>query len=162
MLRSTAESIAPIELRLHNRVSHWGRDPANTFVYPDKFDVRVSKRAFIIWFHAYGIEKEEREGRDWRHMLGITTFITTDSSIGIWINGERLMKKDTHGEQPTGRLYTGDVITIFDSRSRDSGSQQMLKFVCEFFVGEAEAKRPEDLPFKPFKAIEPSQPRQSF
>jgi serine/threonine protein kinase len=162
VLKSTADSIAPIELQLYNRVSHWGRHPGNTFIYPDQFDTRISKRAFVIWFHAYGIEKEEREGHDWRRMPDVHTIISTNSSNCIWINGERLTQKDTDGEQMCGRLYTGDVITIFDSMNRTTGSQQSLKFVCEFYVGQAETQRPEDLPFKPIRAVEPSQPRQSF
>jgi serine/threonine protein kinase len=161
-LTTTPDSMCKITLHLQSRISHWGRAPGNTFVYADPLDVRISKRAFIIWFHAYGIEKEEREGRDWRLMPGIRTLINTDSSTCIWVNDEKLTRKDTDGEQMCGRLYTGDVIKVFDSKNSRTGSQQCLKFVCEFGVGEAEARRPEDLPFKAERAVEPSHPRQSF
>jgi hypothetical protein len=163
ILRSTPDSFDPtIELRLYDRLSHWGRHPSNTFVHPDKYDVRIPKRAFLIWFHAYGIEKAEREGRDWRVMPDIHTVINTDTREHISINGEKLSAKNEAGEQMCGRLFTGDVIEIFTSRNKISGSQQTLKFVCEFFVGEAEAKRPEDRPFIVERGVEPNVPRQSF
>jgi serine/threonine protein kinase len=163
ILRSTPDSIDPsIELRLYDRLSHWGRHPNCTFTYPDKRDTRIPKRAFLIWFHAYGIEKAEREGRDWRVMPDIHTVINTDTRTHICINGEKLYARNEAGEQMCGRLFTGDVIEIFTSRNVVSGSQQTLKFVCEFFVGEAEARRPEDRPFVVERGVEPNVPRQSF
>ncbi|KIW07952.1 hypothetical protein, variant [Verruconis gallopava] len=162
VLRSTPDSFASIELKLYNRLSHWGRDPSNTFVHPDKFDTRISKRAFLIWFHAYGIEKDEREGREWWRKPDIHTIINTNSSTFISVNGVKLTRKDVDGEPMCGRLYTGDVIEVFRGSNRITGSQETLKFMCEFYVGEAEARRPEDMPFVPIRAIEPSQPRQSF
>jgi len=162
ILRTTPDSFVQMELCLYDRLSHWGRHPRNTFVHEDIFDVRIPKRAFLIWFHAFGIERAEREGRDWRSIHDLHTIINTNTSSHIWVNGEKLRATYEDGEMMCGRLYTGDVIEIFSSRNRDSGSQQTLKFVCEFYVGEAEMTRPEDRPFKPERGVEPSQPRQSF
>ena len=108
------------------------------------------------------LEKWEREGRDWRLMPDVHTVINTLSSIGVHVNGEKLTARNEEGEVMCGRLYTGDVIEIFTSRNRESGSQQTLKFVCEFYVGEAERRRPEELAFKPVVGTEPGAPRQSF
>ena len=163
ILRTTPDSIVQLELNLYDRFSHWGRHPKNTFSYSDLWDTRIPKRAFIIWFHAYGIEKVEREGRDWRLMHDLHTVINTETSSHIYVNGEKLKARwEDDGEVMAGRLYSGDVIEIFTTSNRHSGSQQTLKFVCEFFVGEAEMRRPEDRPFMPERGVEPSQPRQSF
>jgi hypothetical protein len=147
ILRTTSDSIMTATYELRDRSSVWGRFPKNTFVYPDKTDVRIPKRALTIWFHAFGIEKAEREGIDWRIMPGVHTLINTNASTHILVNGVKLAEKNTEGDPLCGRLYSGDVIEVLNQRNRITGSQQSLRFVCEFFVGEAEMRRPEDRPF---------------
>lgn len=146
VLRTTSDSIMTAEYGLRNRVSRYGRFPKNTFVYPDISDVRIPKRALTIWFHVVGIEKAEREGHDWRIMPGLHTLINTNASQGISVNGVKL-EEHAQGVQLCGRLYSGDVIEVLNMRNKITGSQQCLRLVCEFFVGEAEMRRPEDRPF---------------
>jgi serine/threonine protein kinase len=156
-LTTTADSFYAdclrIDDRVKHRVTHWGRDPLNTFVYLDKLDTRIPKRAIELHFHAYGIEKELKKGRDWTAMSGISTVIHTLSRVGIWVNGVKLDSCDSDGAALCGHLYTGDVITIF--RDKDSGQgtgPESLRFICEFYVGEAASRRPTDQPFKAVRA----------
>lgn len=152
-LTTTTDSFYSGCLRIEkeNRVTHWGRDPLNTFVYPNKQDTRIPKRAIELHFHAYGIEKELKKGRDWTAMSGISTVIHTLSRAGIWVNNVKLDSNDKDGAALCGHLYTGDVITIF--KNKDSGDgPESLRFVCEFYVGEAAGKRPADRPFKAVRA----------
>ncbi|TID17152.1 Pkinase-domain-containing protein [Venturia nashicola] len=152
-LTTTTDSFFSGCLRIEkeNRVTHWGRDPLNTFVYPNKQDTRIPKRAIELHFHAYGIEKELKKGRDWTAMSGISTVIHTLSRAGIWVNNVKLDSNDKDGAALCGHLYTGDVITIF--KNKDSGDgPESLRFICEFYVGEAASRRPADRPFKAVRA----------
>ncbi|KAF2836542.1 Pkinase-domain-containing protein [Patellaria atrata CBS 101060] len=136
---STIDSFTTIHLRLEDRITSWGRWPANSHVYPDGNDTRIPKNAFSIYFHAAGIEKVQEEDKDWTSLDGLHTGITTDTKHGIHINGVKLMPEDSKDGKPLyGRLYTGDVITIYQG-SRTSAP---LRFVCEFYHGEAARARP--------------------
>ncbi|QDS68245.1 hypothetical protein FKW77_010609 [Venturia effusa] len=152
-LTTTTDSFFSSCLRIEkdNRVSHWGRDPLNTFVHPNKQDTRIPKRAIELHFHAYGIEKELKTGRDWTAMSGISTVIHTLSRAGIWVNNVKLDSNDKDGAALCGHLYTGDVITIFRNKEMGNGPES-LRFVCEFYVGEAASRRPADRPFKAVRA----------
>ncbi|KAE9963811.1 hypothetical protein BLS_008897 [Venturia inaequalis] len=152
-LTTTTDSFFSSCLRIEkeNRVTHWGRNPLNTFVHPDKQDTRIPKRAIELHFHAYGIEKELKKGGDWTGMPGISTVIHTLSRAGIWVNNVKLDSNDKDGAALCGHLYTGDVITIF--KNKDSGDgPESLRFICEFYVGEAANRRPADRPFKAVRA----------
>lgn len=154
-LTTTTDSFFSGCLRIEkeNRVTHWGRDPLNTFVYPNKQDTRIPKRAIELHFHAYGIEKELKKGRDWTAMSGISTVIHTLSRAGIWVNNVKLDSNDKDGAALCGHLYTGDVITIFKNKDLGDGPES-LRFICEFYVGEAASRRPADRPFKAVRATE--------
>lgn len=154
MLISSTDSFTPIFWKLNKRVETWGRGPNNTLVYPDRWDVRIPKMGVCIFHHAMGIEKLDREGRDWRSMPGLHTLITTCSSVGIWVNGLKLREKNENGNFLCGRVYSGDVITAF--ASKEDG--QCLRFVCKFEHGEAKNTRPLDkFPFE----IEETVPKQA-
>jgi len=140
MLISSTDSFRPVFWRLNSRQETWGRDPTNTLPYPDRKDVRIPKKAVCIFHHALGIEKWEKEGRDWTTMPQLHTVLTTRSSVGIWVNGFKLKDANDAGYQLCGRVYTGDVITVF--ASRETG--ECLRFVCKFEHGEGRETRPKD------------------
>ncbi|TKA61025.1 hypothetical protein B0A49_11086, partial [Cryomyces minteri] len=138
-LTSTVDSFTPITLKLEERITSWGRDPANTLIFPDRLNTRVPKRGICLWFYAKGIERVEAEGRDWTKMDGLHTIVSTESSLGIYVNGVKL-KKGVDGTL-YGRVYTGDEVTVFDGPAG-----RCLKFTCEFFHGEAAKRRAEGGP----------------
>ncbi|KAK3045276.1 hypothetical protein LTS18_014137, partial [Coniosporium uncinatum] len=140
-LVSTKDSFRRIILRLDEHVTVWGRAPDNTHVYEPGHDTRVAKKAIVIWFHAIGIEKAIKEGRDWTKLESLHTIVNTYSKVGIWVNGVKLRAGGENGSFSFGRIYTGDVITVF----QDGGER--LKFVCEFHHGEAKERRPTGQPF---------------
>ncbi|KAK5117571.1 hypothetical protein LTR62_004993 [Meristemomyces frigidus] len=137
-LTPTADSFYQRTLNLTDRVSHFGRLPANTHIYEDQKDTRVAKRAIIITFHHEKGDQYLAEG-DWTALREKDLYcaIQTDSKHGIQVNGIWLYM----GEQGTtnfGRVYTGDVVTaVLPSRNRHAG----LVFTCEFFVGQGKASR---------------------
>ncbi|KAF2806044.1 Pkinase-domain-containing protein [Mytilinidion resinicola] len=144
-LTATTDSFSQIVLKLDKSNNSWGRNLDNTIVYANKGDSRVPKKAFEIYFHAEGHEdsrKLEAKGIDWTKLNGLYTGITTWSSIGVSVNGVHLKRDDGKGRVLFGKLYTGDVITVFDY----PGGK--LKFVCDFFVGSGKQKRAADQPFK--------------
>ena len=145
MLISSTDSFTPILWRLNKRIETWGRGATNTLVYPDRSDIRVPKVGLCIFHHAVGIEKLDREGRDWRSMPGLHTIVATYSSFGVWVNGVKLREKNETGNLLCGRVYSGDIITVFVSKE----DGQCLKFVCKFKLGEAKNTRPLDkFPFE--------------
>ena len=145
MLISSTDSFTPIFWKLNKRAEAWGRASNNTLVYPDKDDTRVPKMGICLFHHAMGIEKLDREGLDWRSMPQLHTLVTTCSSVGIWVNGVKLRDKSDNGKILCGRVYSGDVITVF--ASKEDG--QCLRFVCKFEYGEAKYPRPQDkFPFE--------------
>ena len=139
-LTTTPESFTQITVNLSTRMTSWGRDPGNTHPYPDTKDTRIAKRAVLIYFHAKGIEAVPEEDQSWIHMPDLHCLITTQSSLGIHVNGVAL-KKAEQGKWAYGRVYTGDEITVI---SPDREGKRGLKFVCEFLHGEGRERRPED------------------
>lgn len=138
-LTTTPGSFSPIVLSLEQINTSWGRLPQNTIVYSHIDDTRIPKKTFVIWFHAEGqnLETLEGEGRDWTKLGRLYTGINTFARNGIYINGVHLEEKDAEGRVLYGRLYNGDVITVF----RDDKNSTYLKFVCEFYHGAAQEKR---------------------
>lgn len=139
MLISSTDSFTQIFWTLNKRIETFGRQSTNTLIYPDAEDTRIPKTAVCIYFHAQGIEKLEKEGRDWTTLPGLQTVLTTRSHLGIWINGFQLKGASEAGYQLCGRVYTGDVITVF---AREDGT--CLRLVCKFEVGEGRNPRPKD------------------
>ncbi|KAF1347063.1 hypothetical protein BDV97DRAFT_358411 [Delphinella strobiligena] len=135
-LTSTAASFADISLSLSTRVTSWGRATGNTLVHPDPKDVRIPKIAFVLYFHANGIEKAEQRGEEWTKISGLHCLMSTESSSGIRVNGVKLMARNKDGRRLYGRVYKGDIVTI-------CGGPQKLEFECDFYHGEGKERRPE-------------------
>ncbi|KAK0650455.1 Serine/threonine-protein kinase RAD53 [Lasiodiplodia hormozganensis] len=149
-LTSTDDSILKLVLRLERQVESWGRNAENTITFSNVNDTRVPKNAFTIWFYAPNIDDLVREGKDWTKAPDLQVCIHTNSSRGISVNNTRLHPPRPDGSYSYGHLYTGDVITVFDT------GKKKLKFVCEFTTGEAVNHRPEGLSFQVFHT-QPSQ-----
>ena len=140
-LTSTADSFTPITLNLSTKLSHWGREPTSTHPYPDKYDTRIPKRAFAIWFHARGIDNIPESQQSWMKLPDLHCVISTESRRGIMVNGV-ILNKGERGKTAFGRIYTGDVVTVLQGSGSQEG-KNALKFVCEFFHGEAKEQRKE-------------------
>jgi len=156
-LMSTKDSEQTIYLPLNNRVENWGRARNNTLVYPDGMDDRVPKRAFVLVYHTLGIEQVEAAGGDWTSMRDLRVCIKACSNHGIWVIGVHLVPNDARGDELLGYVFSGDVITIFQDKNSgkpDSISEFVdisndilnnttgtLRFVCNFYHGEAKSRR---------------------
>lgn len=137
-LVTTPDSFTQITLNLTSRITTWGRLKTNTHVYPDVNEIRVSKRAVELWFHAKGIEQASQTS-DWTSLPDLHCIITTQSRQGLTVNGVQL-REGEFGRKHFGRVYTGDEIGVWlDAKSR-------LVFTCEFFHGEGQKRRPKDGP----------------
>ncbi|KAF2452457.1 hypothetical protein BDY21DRAFT_294641 [Lineolata rhizophorae] len=151
-LTTTPDSFRPFTFKLEQQLYiRWGRSPHSHLVHPDPTDTRVSKSAFVIFHHAPGIEQADRAGEDWTKLPGLYTGIVAFARGGVWVNGVHLRagpgpETQDGGAQPYGRLHTGDVITVFHDVRGAKG--ECLKFVCEFFHGEAARPRPTGQGFK--------------
>jgi serine/threonine protein kinase len=154
-LTSTIDSFQHLALDINSRIFSWGRDPSNTSIYKDGFDARVPKKGIAIFFHAFGIEKREEKKRDWTSLPGLHTLIKTYSRRGILVNGVTLKETDHDGVDLCGRLYTGDIITVFEDMRDNSGNSGSLRFVCDFSAGEAVGRRPANETFSVIRAEEP-------
>lgn len=145
-LTSTDNSFTHVTLNLTQRVSTWGRNPSNTFVYRDGQDTRIPKVALEIYFHAKGLsdldmnQDSSQSISDWTQMDSLNVFVGTQSKRGITVNGRPLTEKDEHGRKCFGRLYTGDEICVSQI------NEERLKFTCEFFVGKGVKRRREGSP----------------
>ena len=140
-LTTTSDSFRHITLNLSTKLSHWGREPSNTHPYEDKQDTRIPKRAFAIWFYARGIDSILESDQSWMKLPDLHCIINTESSKGILVNDVSL-KKGENGRTAFGRVYTGDVVTILQGSGSQEGKAG-LRFVCEFFHGQAKERRPE-------------------
>lgn len=139
-LTSTSDSFEPITLHLNSRRTTWGRDLTNTHIYPNKFDVRIPKLGFSIWFWAKKINEIPEEDQAWLKKPDLHCVISTNATAGIQINGVT-MRKGEPGRTTFGRLYTGDEITVLQ---KGPNGEAGLKFVCEFYHGEAQSARSGD------------------
>ncbi|PGH08859.1 CAMK protein kinase [Polytolypa hystricis UAMH7299] len=142
-------SILDTPIRLESRLTSWGRGTAATLRSPDPMDTRIPMYALELTFWAPSIESRIAEGEPWLHVPGIMTILSTKASKCIFVNDVALHKVSpppssvSAGTEVTarlfGKLYTGDIITVY--RNRDRG--EFLKFKCEFYHGESRAERPE-------------------
>lgn len=131
-------SIIDTTLRLESRMTSWGRGPRVTIRHSDLFDNRIPTYALELTFWAPNIADHIEQGGDWTKIPNLMTILTTKTSKCIWVNDVELRKETTTKDaRPFGKLYTGDIITVY--RSKDS----YLKFRCEFSVGESAETRPE-------------------
>lgn len=131
---------------LSGRMTSWGRDPRSkagaNIAHTDKKDVRVPKRALQITFWAPGVEERIERGEDWMTAPGICTIVSTSTSRCIWINDIELRAQSNEGDAKLyGKIYTGDIITIFKSQDP---KEDYLKFKVEIGYGDSARKRPEN------------------
>jgi hypothetical protein len=145
-LVTTTDSKHSLFLRIDNRITTWGRDPSNSLVHPERMETRIPKRAFALIHHASGIEHCERNAMDWTTLPGLQVLIKSCSTAGLLVNGTKLDVKGPNGEETFGRVQTGDVITVFQSKG-ENGSE-CLRFVCTFYYGDAAKPRGDGEPFQ--------------
>lgn len=136
-LRSLPGSMFDLNIRLENRMTSWGRGPDATIRHPDNMDVRIPAYALEITFWAPGLERRIAEGEDWTQVPGVMAVLSTKTRKCIWVNGTELRKGGPEGLQ-FGKLYTGDIITIY--KHKDNG--EFLRLRCEFYHGESAQPRP--------------------
>jgi len=119
--------------------------PFTSYVYPHNMDNRVPKNALDIVFWRPRIEDDDKKGIDWIAKDDFWALVMTRTSSCVWVNGVKLTRGN--GQLNYGKLYTGDVITIFEPKAGQPASQsraaEYLKFECEFFAGLSKARRPE-------------------
>ncbi|KMP01398.1 calcium/calmodulin-dependent protein kinase type IV [Coccidioides immitis RMSCC 2394] len=132
-------SITDQTIFLDSRMTSWGRGAGNTIRYPDPMDTRIPTYALELTFWAPAIESRIGAGEDWTQMSDVVTIVSTKTSKRIWINDVELQSETPDGDAYLfGKVYTGDVITIY--RSRD----EFLRYRCEFFHGNSAQTRPAD------------------
>ncbi|KAL2860937.1 kinase-like domain-containing protein [Aspergillus lucknowensis] len=132
-------SIIDLTIPLRSRMTSWGRGPQATICYPDPMDSRVPVYALEVTFWAPAIEARIAAGQDWMTVPGLMSILSTKTRGCIWVNDIEL-RKGPDGGGHYGKLYTGDIITVYRNRNRRS----FLKFKCEFYLGDSVPERPEN------------------
>ncbi|PLB33253.1 serine/threonine-protein kinase [Aspergillus candidus] len=134
-------SIFPLTIQLEDRMTSWGRGPQATVCYPDPMDTRIPAYALEVTFWTPAIEAQIASGRDWMTVPGVMAILSTKTRKCIWVNDTELRRgpEGANGREGFhyGKLYSGDVITIYKHRSK------FLKLQCEFYHGESARERPE-------------------
>lgn len=141
---------------LTRRLTYYGRTeekhtspiPYTSYVYPHSTDSRVPKNALDLMFWRDNIENDERAGKNVLKMDDYWCILMTRTSTCVWVNGVELKRgKDCIAY---GKIYTGDIITIFGPKypGAQGKAAEYLKFECEFFVGNSKKKRKPGSPFK--------------
>ncbi len=139
-------SIYDITLDINHRVTTWGRDPPNgpgmhAIVFPQPNDTRIPKYALAILFHCPGMRDAPETNTQWKKWKGTQPVIFTQSRQHIYVNGVKLRSTSPEG-WPFGKLYTEDIITIWD----DDKKKEFLKFRCTFYHGLSAVPRPKTGP----------------
>lgn len=124
-----------LPLILNSRMTIWGRAPDSTHVYPNPTDTRVPKNGMDIYFWTSEKDKPIAQNLDWRNMEEVYAVIMTRSRNGIKVNNVRLKQSPPNGPFKIGKLYTGDIIEIFND------GKSYLKYHCEFNIGESAKER---------------------
>ncbi|KAL3433080.1 kinase-like domain-containing protein [Aspergillus tetrazonus] len=130
-------SIFDLTLRLEDRMTSWGRGPQASICYPDPMDARIPAYALEITFWAPRLEERIASGQDWMTIPGTMAHLSTKTRKCIWVNDVEL-QKGPEGGFHFGKLYTGDIITVYRHRNK------FLKFKCEFYHGDSARERPEN------------------
>jgi hypothetical protein len=87
------------------------------------------------------MEERIERGDEWMAVPGICTIVSTSTSRCIWVNDVELRAQSKEGDARLyGKIYTGDVITIFKSQSP---TEDFLKFRVEIGYGDSARQRPE-------------------
>ena len=147
-LVSLPHSIVPnnTTVYLNQRITTYGRGDDNTDQFPDIMDDRVARNAFDLVFWRSGIEREMANGLDWTKDPDIQAIIKTRSHRWIWVNDVQVrMGADCW---QFGKLYTGDIISVFDDVADKHTTKDFLKFECTFNIGVGKNRRPANEPFE--------------
>lgn len=142
ILTTLAGSVCNTTIKLEQRWTSYGRDPASHVKYPDPMDVRVPRAAFDIIFWCPGLEALLGSGANWTEVEGIFPIVRTRTSLHIRVNGVKMTKGKNCWHY--GRLHTGDIITVFgpsDVELKGGKEAEFLKFRCEFFTGPSAKER---------------------
>lgn len=115
--------------------------PFTSYVYPHNLDTRVPKNALDLVFWRPGIEEDDKKGIDWIAKDDFWAIVMTRTSGYVFVNGTKLTRGSGHTNY--GKLYSGDVITIFERPASQGKAPEYLKFECEFFAGLSKERRPE-------------------
>lgn len=141
-LKSLPDSIFDLTIYLEDRLTSWGRGPLATVKHADRMDTRIPAYALEVTFWAPGIEARIAAGENWLDMPGVMAILSTKARLGIWVNDTLLCRGSMTDEGPEalqfGKLYTGDIITVYQNKERT----KFLKLQCEFTHGESAQARP--------------------
>lgn len=137
-LTSLPGSIFDLTILLENRMTSWGRGPQATICHPDPMDTRIPAYALEVTFWTPAIESRIAAGDDWMSVPGVMAILSTKTRKCIWVNDTELRRGEEGREGlQFGKLYNGDIVTIYKHRNR------FLKFQCEFYHGDSARSRPE-------------------
>lgn len=142
VLTTLPGSVCNTTIRLEQRWTSYGRDPASHVEYPDPLDVRVPRAAFDVIFWCPGLEALLESGAQWTEVEGIFPIVRTRTSLKIRVNGVKLSKGKNCWHY--GRLHTGDIITVFgppEGEAKLGKEAEFLKFRCEFYTGPSAKER---------------------
>ncbi|KAH8429690.1 serine/threonine-protein kinase [Aspergillus melleus] len=141
-LTSLPGSIFDLTIRLEDRMTSWGRGPQATVCHPDPMDTRIPAYALEVTFWAPAIENRIAAGQAWTTVPNVMAILSTKTRKCIWVNGTELRRgsEGNSGREAFnfGKLYTGDVITIYQHRNK------FLRFECEFYHGDSACRRPDN------------------
>jgi hypothetical protein len=105
-------------------------------------DTRIPAYALEVTFWAPAIEAQIAAGRNWMEVPGVMAILSTKTRKCIWVNDTELRRgSEGNGTREGfhfGKLYTGDIITVYKHRNK------FLKFQCEFYHGDSARSRPEE------------------
>lgn len=136
-LTSLPGSFDNVTINLEERDTMWGRGPTCTVKYPNTKDTRIPTFALKIYFWAPGMGAHVAQGGNWTEVPGVRTLVATSAVRCIWVNGVELRKESASGDASLfAKLYTGDIITIYDKEG------EFLKFKVEITFGESARRRP--------------------
>ena len=138
-LTTVAGSFWTTTIHLQDRLTTFGRDPTCTYVYPDSQDARVPKNALYVFFWRPGIEPAINRGEDWTQMNDLYALVVTNARCGIRVNDVPLPKGLESRGWKYGKLYTGDIVSVYEEKAKG----WFLQFVCEFSIGLSKEPRKE-------------------
>lgn len=144
---TTPGSVIKDSFEIVQRVTTYGRANDNIFRFPKHEDKRVPRHAFDISFWRPGIERDIQKDMhfDLTKELNLVAIVSTRSRHPILIYGVELIKGENSWQY--GKLYTGDIITVFDSSSDEQAGSGFLKFECSFYIGRSRYPRAQHDPF---------------
>jgi serine/threonine protein kinase len=141
-LKSLPGSIFDLTIYLEDRLTSWGRGPSATVKHADSMDTRIPAYALEVTFWTPGIEARIATGESWLDIPGVMAILSTKARLGIWVNDTLLRRGSMTEDGPEalqfGKLYTGDIITVYQNKDRT----KFLKLQCDFTHGESAQPRP--------------------